>query len=178
MPRPSQITRLSKWLYLAATVTLFALPLAALWGLFSAWSDPTQLATRFAHLPAGTAFTPTKALLTAAIGAVMLPPALLLLAEMRRLFRGYAKGEVLTAQSAIHIRRIGQCLVGLAGLGVIIPTLQGIALTADNPTGSRVLAIALTSDTIGFALAGGLLVVIGWAMAEAARAAEENASFI
>jgi hypothetical protein len=178
MPSPSQITRLSKWLYLAATVMLFALPLTVLWGLFSAWSDPAQLAARFAHLPAVTVFTPTKAILTAAIGAAMLPPALLLLAEMRGLFRGYAKGEILTAQSADHIRRIGQFLVALAGLGVIIPTLQGIALTADNPAGHRVLAIALTSDSIGFALAGGLLIVIGWAMAEAARAAEENASFI
>jgi hypothetical protein len=178
MPRPSPIPRLSKWLYLAATVTLFTLPLAVLWGLFSAWSDPSQLASRFAQLPAATAFTPAKALLTAAIGAVMLPPALFLLAEMRHLFRGYAKGEVLTAQSADHIRRIGQFLVALAGLGVILPTLQGVALTADNPTGQRVLAITLTSDSIGFALAGGLLIVIGWAMAEAARAAEENASFI
>lgn len=161
-----------------ATVTLFALPLTVLWGLFAAWSDPAQIAARFTHFPAGTAFTPTKTPIASAIGAVMLPPALFLLPEMRRLFRSHAKAEILSAQSAIHIRRIGQFLMGLASLGVVIPTLPGISLTADNPTGQRVLAVALTSDTIGFVLAGGLLVVIGRAMAKAARPTADNERFI
>ena len=178
MPNQAQITRLSNCLYLLTTATLFALPLLAVWGLVSGWSDPASLAARFAHLPPGTTLTPMNAAIASAIGAITLPPALMALVEMRGLFRRYAAGEILTGQSAGHIRRIGQILMALALLGVMIPTFQVIALTSQNPPGQRVLSVGLTSDTMGFLLAGGLLVVIGWAMAEGARAAEENASFI
>jgi hypothetical protein len=178
MRNQPQIVRLSTWLDTAATGAIILLPLAVIWGLFVGWSDPSILASRFANLPPETAFTPVKSAIVSAIGAVMLPPALMMLLEMRGLFRRYRAAEVLTAPCAAHIRRIGQLLVSLAALGVVIPMLQILALTASNPAGQRSLAISITSDSLGFALAGGLLIVIGWAMTEAVLAAEENAGFI
>ena len=47
-----------------------------------------------------------------------------------------------------------------------------------NPPGERVLTISLEGADLGQVLAGGLMVVIGWAMREAAVVAEENRGFI
>ncbi len=178
MPSLTRIARLASWLYWAATGFGIALPLAFGVALFKGWSDPAFLAARFADLPAATTVGPVKALLVIAAGALALPVLLAALWQMRALFRRYGAGEILTDACARHVLRIGQMLVALAALGVAIPTLQRLILTWDNPVGQKVLAIGLSSDTMGFLLAGGLLFVVGWVMGEAARVAADNAGFI
>ena len=97
---------------------------------------------------------------------------------MRGLFALYRRGQILTDAAAERIRRIGAALVVLAVAGTLLHTAQALLLTIDNPAGQRHLVLSLSSDSLGFLLSGGLLVVIGWAMREAARAAAENASFV
>lgn len=174
----AQIRRLSRWLQIGVTLAMLILPLGVALGMAMTLADPYSLAQHFPGLPEGTAPTRLTATLALLIGASMLIPALFALSQMRRLFARYLAGEVLSPACAQHIRRIGLCFVALAGMGVMMPTLQILVLTATNPAGQRALSIAISSDSIGFLLAGGLLTVIGHSMVEAARAAEENAGFI
>ena len=177
LPSP-QIKRLSGWLHAGATLAIVILPLLVLFMVYSYWADPALLAQAFPDLPPETTFTSAKALLVIGMGATLLVPGVAALIQMRHLFRRYRGGEILTPACATHIRRIGQLLAALAALRLVMPSLQTVALTLGNPPGSRAVAVQLNSDTLAFFLAGGLLIVIGWAMAEAARAAEENAGFV
>jgi hypothetical protein len=60
----------------------------------------------------------------------------------------------------------------------VVPTLQVLALSWTNPPGQKMLQIGLSSDSLGFLVAGGLLTVIGWVMREAARIKAENEGFV
>lgn len=168
----------SQWMRAFATVSLCALPFAVGWGLYTGVTDPITTAQRFPDLPEVTEFTATKAFLAGLIGAAVLIPALFTLWQMRELFGRYMNGEVLTARCAGHISRIGIGFVVISAMNLLIPTIQALILTINNPEGARVLMVQFSSNGIGFLLAGGLLVAIGWAMTEAAHAAEENAGFV
>lgn len=178
MQNLTRIARLSDVLYRGTTVLLPLLPLLVLgyglWGL----RDPGWLNGAFPEMPAATRLTAAKSVGVLAIGALALGPICVALWQMRGLFARYRRGEILTAACAGHIRRSGVALVVLAGMQVLIRPLQILALTADNPPGEKMLAISLSGEMLWLALAGGLLVVIGWVMAEAALAAEENAGFV
>lgn len=113
-----------------------------------------------------------------ALGAVALLVGLWVLWHMRALFRRYQMGEVITDASALHIRRIGQGLLAVAILPIVVYPLQSILLTMTNPEGQKSVAVAVSFDDIGFLLAGGLLVLIGWAMGEASRMAQDNAAIV
>lgn len=174
----ARIARLSGLLQTAVAAMLVLLPLAVAWSVATGLSDPEALRAQFPDLPAATAVPPGKAGAVAALGALALIPAMAALVHMRGLFALYRRGEILTQASAERIRGIGCAFVVLALAGTVLHTAQVLLLTIDNPAGQRALTIRLDSNSVGFLLAGGLLVVIGWAMREAARAAEENAGFV
>lgn len=174
----SQVQTLSRWLKRLTTFALIFLPLGLGGWLVALVIEPDQMAGLFPDLPVETSFTRGKVALAAVVAGLAVIPALCALWQMQKLFGRYLAGQVLTAEAARHIRRIGLWMVGMAGVGVVLPTLQALILTMDNPAGKKVLMVALSSDSLGFVMAGGLLTVIGWAMSEAARAAEENAGFV
>lgn len=103
---------------------------------------------------------------------------LYILNHMRLLFQCFASGHVLTDVVARHIRRVGWGLLGLSVLQVLLVPITSLLLTWDNPDGQHSVSIALNSDMIGFALAAGLMIVIGWAMREAAAVRAENQAFV
>lgn len=98
--------------------------------------------------------------------------------HMRRLFARYKSGSILTDQSARHIQRIGQGLLGAGIVEVALVPIESLILTAWNEPGQHAVSIEVSSDTLGFFIAAGLLTVIGWAMKDAAHAARENKEFI
>lgn len=178
MPSFQRIRTWSRWMRGVASLTIVILPLTIFWGIYTAMADPSVAAQRFPDLPVMTDFAAADVLLAGLIGATTLIPALFVLLNMRNLFGRYAAGEVLTAACADHIRQIGTGFVVISILNLLIPTAQALVLTLGNPAGSRALMVQISPDSMGFLLAGGLLVAIGWAMTEAARAAEENAGFV
>ena len=129
-------------------------------------------------LPPGTAMTPFRYAATMGIVWIALLPMFGALTHMRGLFRLYRRGDILTDTCAHHILRIGQWLVTLAATSLLIKPLQTVIMTYDNPPGQRALAIGIDSSMLGFLLAGGLLVAIGWVMREAALVAQDNAGFV
>ena len=60
---------------------------------------------------------------------------------------------------------------------VLIP-VQSVLLSWANPAGQRSLTVSLSTAMLGFALAAGLLIVIGWAMRDASDVAAENRAFV
>lgn len=172
------IHHLSRWLGRLVTLLLLVLPTVVLvWG-WRGLSRPDWPAAVFPGLPPETLLTPAKSTAVLAVGAIALVPMLCALIWMRGLFRQYAQGAILTETAARLIRRIGAALVVLAAVQFVIAPLQLLLLTAGNPPGARLVSIGITSEIVWLALAGGLLIVIGWAMAEAARADEENRGFV
>lgn len=174
----SKIAQLSRCLGRITTGALVALPLMLLWRVSQALIDPETLRARFADLPAVTALAPGKAAAVAALGLLALGPAMAALWRMRALFARYGAGEILTPAAADLIRGIGAALVLMALAMTLLHTAQMALLTIDSPDGQKILSIRLDSDALGFLLSGGLLIVIGWVMREAARAAEDAAGFV
>ena len=58
------------------------------------------------------------------------------------------------------------------------PMAQSVALTFDNPSGQKQLAITLDPGTFGVLAAGAALVAFGLVLKEAVRLADENRSFV
>lgn len=175
MSKLERVARLSRVLQRLTVAGMALLPLAiiaAIWvGPF--WQPPLPL-----DLVVASDITQTQIRAALVIGLINPIILLLILNEMRKLFLAYGKGAILTDPSARIIQRIGQGFVALAVAEFLFHPLLVLILTMASPPGSRSLAISLNSDMMFFALAGGLIIVIGWAMREAAAAATENRSFV
>lgn len=178
MSSQARIVKLSNWLYWLVNATLAALPFALIWVFSQAWARPEWVSTLFADLPPETILDPSKSVAVTVIGCIMFLPLLLAILQMRGLFDRYRHHEILTNACARHISRIGQWLMVTSVLALLLPTLQMLALTYDNPPGTRMLTIGISSNTVAVFLIAGLLTVIGWALSDAAQIADENASFI
>ena len=112
------------------------------------------------------------------IAAVPLVIYIFSLFQVRALFRGYARDEVFTKEAAGRLRLIGGALVVSVPVGIVAGSLVSIILTAANAVGERQLAISFGSQEFGALVFGGLLLVVGWVMGEAARLAQENRQFV
>lgn len=145
------------------------------------WTDPVLLADAvdaFTGVTLPQPATPLAYWGSFAAAALPLVPGLAALWVARRLFLGYAQGEIFSARSARRLGSIG-CLLLIAVVGGILSrTLAVLALTWENPPGERQLAITLGSQDFGLAVLALLLMVVGWILGEAARLADENRQFI
>lgn len=176
MPDQSRLQRLSETLYWTTMALSVVLPLIVLYYAGKAVADPGSLLAQFPGLPADLIVTRAQAGLVAAVAIASLLPMLAALRAMTRLFDRYRMGEVLSHANAMTILTIGRALLAVAAFNIAVPTLHALILSWNAP--QRVLSIALDSGTLGFAIAAGLLTVIGWAMAEAARIKAENEGFV
>jgi len=111
---------------------------------------------------------------------IALPLAVFLygLNEVRELFRQYAAGDVLSARAAGRLKRIAW--ITIVGALLRAPSRVGLflALTHDQPQLDRALPLRITAADLTFLLFGLLLLAIAWAMAEAARIADEHRQII
>lgn len=113
-----------------------------------------------------------------ALMAVPLIFVMLALGGMRRLFGLYRAGRPLAPQAGPLIRGIGLHLLIAACLGIVLEPAQTGLMSLANPPGERFISVSLNSSDVGFVLIAGLLVMIGWSMAEAQRIAQENEAFV
>ena len=60
----------------------------------------------------------------------------------------------------------------------IVGAIQVLILTISNAPGERAISLSLSLAEFGFVIAGGLLVVIGRALVDAAKAVEETRGFV
>jgi hypothetical protein len=171
-----RLQKLSGLLYWVALVLSVVLPVVVLVYAGEGVSDPASLLLRTPSIPSSTPVSPAQAGLVAAVALVSILPMVAALRGMVRLFGAYRDGEVLSAANALTILHIGRNLLLVALFTVLVPSLQTLILSWQAE--HRMLSIGLDGGTLGFLMAAGLLTVIGWAMAEAARVKAENAEFI
>jgi uncharacterized membrane protein len=178
MPSSDRITPLSNLLYWVCTVLAYVLPILVIVKILQGWFDPAVVVAQYAVLPSGVRVTPIQSTLVAAVAVFATYPLVATFLGMRRLFGRYRQGEILSDACASDILRIGQALFAVAATTVIVPTLQILILSWNIGPGQRLLSIGLDGSTLGFLLSGGLLIVIGWVMREAAKAAEDAKGFV
>ncbi|WP_341368235.1 hypothetical protein [Yoonia sp. BS5-3] len=175
MSKIQDVAKLAGILRGATIAAMVALPIAIIGGLLATPLTPELYMDTVAASP-----ETSTAQLIAVVALNLISPFILLLTlnEMRILFEAYQRGEVLTDRSAKLIQRIGQGFLALAIIPFVLRPIQSVLLTWNNPPGGRSLAIGLDSDMLFFALSGGLIIVIGWAMREASVVASENKAFV
>jgi hypothetical protein len=171
-----RLQKLSAALYWVALILSVVLPVLVLVYAGKGVADPASLLSLLPVVPPGTAVTIWQAGLIGAIALVSVLPMVAALRGMVRLFGRYRDAEVLSAENADTILRIGRALLLVALFAVLVPTLQILILSWNAP--QRTLSIGLDGGTLGFLMAAGLLTVIGWAMREAAAVKAENEGFI
>ena len=171
-----ELARLSRVLGVVALAGIPALTAAWAWGVVSA--PPEGLLASLGPLPEGTRPQGARAALALGLTALPLAATLGALWEAAGLLRAYAGGDVLGAEPAARIGRIGRWLLTLSVLWVLVPTLQVLLVTWGNPPGARQLSVTLHEGVYLAALAGGLMAVIGAAMRRAAAARAELDGFV
>ncbi|GAB5471304.1 MAG: hypothetical protein Kilf2KO_43340 [Rhodospirillales bacterium] len=175
--RLRRIRRVSRAMAWCVSLGAAALLILFLWF----WHDPALLGMAIGEMT-GLSVTGDLTPLAhwGAFAAACLPFGLALwgLWLTRRLFLGYARGEILTRPAARRLAGLGALLLGTVLAGILARTLAVLALTWENPPGQRQLAISLNSHDFGLAVLGFLLLVVGWILGEAARLAEENQLFV
>lgn len=129
------------------------------------------------HIPID-AVTPVArfAIFTATLLA--LAPWLWGLWQLRRLFLGYRAGNVFTPQAASHFSNFALSLIITGIICPIAISLLSLVLSAlgvMTPPGG---VISISSTDVGLILIGSVLRVIASVLLNAARLAEENASFV
>jgi Protein of unknown function (DUF2975) len=108
--------------------------------------------------------------------AICMVPMGVLLYMLRQaflLFEAYRTGRIFAADAPVRLRRIGWCLAAIGLLRVAVVAAVGLVLTAANPPGQRILAIAVSLDDYMIAAFGGLILAIGQVMVEANRLADD-----
>jgi hypothetical protein len=173
---PDRFLRLSQALYWTALVLSVLLPLLVLLFAGRAISDPSSLSPLIADLPHQMPVTRLQAGLVALVSLAAVLPMVAALRAMARLFSCYQTGDILSDANAATILSIGRALLLVSLFTVLAPTLQTLILSWNAP--QKTLSIGLDGGTLGFAMAAGLLTLIGWAMAEAARIKAENEGFV
>lgn len=172
MQTTKRITRLSNGLYWITSALLVATPIVAGAAFWHDWADPSDVLARVPDLPDLTQMTRAKLIWLAAIGVAGTIPVLLTFWNMRGLLRHYRNGDIVSPDCVRRILHIGGALLAMALWGVLGRTLQLLALTYDNPAGSKILTFGIEGSSLGLALAGGVLITIGWVMGEASREIE------
>ena len=170
--------RLARTLHVLSVSALVLIPVGILSWLLSEGVTAETVATRLPQFIAEEPLTTERLGLLIAVSLLPVLPALYTLEIMRQLFARYAGGDVISIQIARLIQRIGLGMFILVAAQVVIHPIQGLLITWANSQGNRMLSIALSESDIGLLLAAGLVTLIGWAMAEAHRIAEENRSFV
>jgi len=138
----------------------------------------SMVALSYPELPFATDVTLAKKTGLILLYLIPLTIVLYVLWNVRLLFECYGRGEVFSAEPANYIRKVGMAMVANVFVSVFIRSMGSVLLTFDNPAGSKQLSISLSGDIYLLLLMGGLLIVIGWVMQEAARISEENRQFI
>lgn len=127
-----------------------------------------------ADLPLG----PNQVLAAAAITAIPFGVMLWGLWNARAMFLNFADGRAFSSEAARHLYRFAIAVLAQAPLGPLTAMALALTLSLANPPGQRLLVLTLSINDYIALVVGGVLVALAAVMREAARLAEENASFI
>jgi hypothetical protein len=96
----------------------------------------------------------------------------------RRMFGEFARGEIFTERAARCLQTFAATVLAQAPLGPLTAAGFSAALSLGNPPGQRAITIAFSINDYFALIVGGVLFAAATVMREAARLADENASFV
>lgn len=110
----------------------------------------------------------------------LVPATLMVLALMRvrRCFLAYAAGQLFGRASIVALRGFAAFAFASALAAPLAGAAASVILTAGAPAGRRVLAIAISTETIFVIFVAGTIWLVAAVMAHAAALADENARFV
>ncbi|PYC20218.1 hypothetical protein DMO17_18650 [Aquipseudomonas alcaligenes] len=145
------------------------------------WITPGSLQRGAAMLlPDGTPHEVNAAVITVGFFLNALVMGLLLWAcwQAHRLFQAFANGQVLVSATGVRLFRIGFAFALVLPGQVTSTAVITLLLTWGNPEAQRLVDVSVDAAHLSMAVAGALMMAVGWAMGEAARIAEDNAQII
>jgi hypothetical protein len=164
-----------------AWVTTFGIGLvvilSALGAYIPEWTRNVVLA-KLGQPGAALPLTPLGRVLT---GAVLIVPVGVMvhgLLAVRRMFRAFGQGEVFAVGPTRDLQIFAATVLAQAPLGPLTSAALSVVLTIDNPPGERAFMIAFSINDYFALIVGGVLFAAASIMREAARLADENASFV
>jgi hypothetical protein len=166
------LSRVMVWLAGIGIILVIVLTTLAL--ALSDWTRNLRLGQTGAAL----SLTPGSRLLAGAIVAVPVGVMVFGLWHVRALFREFAAGHVFTESAARHLQIFGATVLAQAPLGPLTSIALTVGLTIANPPGQRMLAVSFSIHDYFALIVGGVLFAAASVMREAARLADENASFV
>ena len=177
---PTKFFMLSRLLQMLSLLIMAAIPTAILATFVFGNPRDLLLAEALSDATFTPATLPGTAQLWTAMAVSLLQVAVLLFAlwQMSRLFANFAAGRIIARQSAQRLFRTGQGLVAASVFSILAQPLRTMLLSWNLGPGQRQLSVGLSSSDVAFLMAGGLLVLVGYAMREAVALRDENRSFV
>lgn len=177
-PAAGRLARLSQAMMWVTTVGIGLIVVLTVLGfVIPDWTRNALLA-RLGQVGSALPLTPAARLVASAIFAVPVGVMLWGLWQVRALFGDFAEGRVFTETAARRLQMFGVAVLAQAPLGPVTATSLALALSLANPPGERLLLVTFSLNDYFALIIGGVLVAVATVMREAARLAEENASFV
>ena len=167
--------RVCKWLTLAGVVLLF-IQLFVDNGLETIAGDYWNMLSPQAQ--ENTKLGPIKKAIVYAIASLNYVSMLLLGLATWRIFHTIEKKGPFTKALSSSIMFLGIATITAACVSIVLPTLMILALTFDNPPGTRELTISFSSGAIALLLIGMVIHILGGILYKATEIAEENRQFV
>jgi hypothetical protein len=174
----NRVRRLSRTFEIVATAGIGLIAIGAVLAfVIPDWTRNLLLA-RLGQTGIALPLTPTTTLAAAGVMAVPLGVMLYGLWAVRGLFREFARGDVFGAAACRKLEVFGLTVLAQAPLGPLTATALALVTSLANPPGQRLLVLTLSINDYFALIVGGVLVAVARVMREAARLADENASFV
>jgi hypothetical protein len=174
----ARFIRLSRAMVWLTTLGIGAITvLMALASIIPGWTRNIALA-KLGQAGIALPITPLGQALAGIVLAIPVGVMLYGLFAVRRMFRGFARGAVFTVAAARDLQIFAATVLAQAPLGPLTAAGFSAALSVGNPPGERAITIAFSVHDYFALIVGGVLFAAASVMREAARIAEENASFV
>ena len=98
--------------------------------------------------------------------------------NMRALFRQFEALRFFEQETLNHIFLIGSCLIAFAVFDFVEDPIASVVSTLDLPPDQRIFEVSTDGAELFVLIFGGLILVFGWIMREAALIDEENRHFV
>jgi MFS-type transporter involved in bile tolerance (Atg22 family) len=173
-----RLIRLSRAMVWVTTVGIvLVVVLSALGAFIPEWTRNIVL-VKLGQAGAALPITPLGRALTAAVLVVPIGVMVHGLLAVRRMFRAFGQGEVLAPGPTRDLQIFAATVLAQAPLGPLTSAALSVVLTIGNPPGERAFMIAFSISDYFVLIVGGVLFAAASVMREAARIADENASFV
>ena len=170
-----RLAKIMEWVTAIGIVLITVLAVAAV--VYADWTRNLALA-KLGQAGMTIRITPIGQALAAIVVAIPLAVMLVGLFAVKRMFSDFAHGDILTARAAGHLRTFAATILLQAPLSPLVSAGLSAALTFGDPSGRKAIMIGLSLNDYFALVIGGVLLATATIMREAARVAEENASFV